>query len=97
MIWLGGYFHLNKEHLFAYNTNKRSYLEMILVEKYIGRTVEIIYVDRTGKITQRRIEVHDVRGGLVRAICLTSHAPRAFRIDNILACVPVAKGRHTAS
>jgi hypothetical protein len=38
-----------------------------------------------------------VRGGLVRATCLTSHAPRAFRIENILACVPVAKGRHTAS
>ncbi|WP_068785362.1 hypothetical protein [Paenibacillus phocaensis] len=68
-----------------------------MVEKYIGQTVEIIYVDRAGKITQRRIEVHDVRGGLVRATCLASRAPRAFRIENILAWVPVAKGRHHAS
>lgn len=67
------------------------------MEKYIGRTVEIIYIDRAGKITQRRIEVHDVRGGLVRATCLASHAPRAFRIENILACIPVAKGRQHAS
>ncbi|MDU4696116.1 MAG: hypothetical protein E6Y08_09895 [Paenibacillus sp.] len=64
-----------------------------MVKKYIGRTVEIIYVDRTGKITQRRIEVHDVRGGLVRATCLVSNAPRAFRIENILACVPVVNGQ----
>lgn len=83
--------------MFAYNTNKRSYLEMIRVEKYIGRTVEIIYVDREGRITQRRIEVHDVREGIVRATCLASHAPRAFRMENILACIPVAKGRHHAS
>ncbi|WP_372490946.1 hypothetical protein [Paenibacillus mellifer] len=70
---------------------------MVLVKKYIGRTVEIIYVDRAGKITQRRIEVHDVRDGIVRATCLVSNAPRAFRMENILAWVPVAKGRHHAS
>ncbi|MGG6314290.1 hypothetical protein [Paenibacillus macerans] len=68
-----------------------------MVKKYIGQTVEIIYVDRAGKITQRRIEVHDVRDGLVRATCLASNAPRAFRVENILACVPVKKEGHGAS
>lgn len=67
------------------------------MKKYIGQTVEIIYVDRAGKITQRRIEVHGVRGDLVRATCLKSNAPRAFRIGNILACVPVKKEGHDAS
>ncbi|WP_213508878.1 hypothetical protein [Paenibacillus faecis] len=67
------------------------------VEKYIGRIVEIIYLDRKGKVTQRRIEVHAVRGGLVRATCLTSGAPRAFRASQILACSPAKGGGSHAS
>ncbi|WP_397334183.1 hypothetical protein [Paenibacillus macerans] len=70
---------------------------MVLVKKYIGRTVEIIYMDRLGKITQRKIKVHDVREGLVRATCLASGEPRAFRVDRILACVPVEHRGHDAS
>lgn len=57
-------------------------------EKYIGRTVEIVYLDRTGKITQRRIEVKGIRGQLVRATCLQTGAPRTFRLDRILAWQP---------
>lgn len=67
------------------------------MEKYIGQMVEIIYMDRAGKITQRRIEVHAVRGGLVRATCLKTKSPRAFRIDQILACIPVQGGGRFAS
>ncbi|MBS5913153.1 hypothetical protein ABEO75_29200 [Paenibacillus macerans] len=68
-----------------------------MVKKYIGGTVEIIYMDRSGKITQRKIEVHDVREDLVRATCLASGEPRAFRLDRILACVPVERRGHDAS
>ncbi|WP_247681503.1 hypothetical protein [Paenibacillus sp. Marseille-P2973] len=85
---------LNKERMFAYNTNKRSYLEMVLVEKYIGKLLEIIYIDRAGNVSQRRIEVHAVKGDLVRATCLKTGEPRAFRKSNILAYAPVkVKGR----
>ncbi|WP_410767830.1 hypothetical protein [Fontibacillus sp. BL9] len=63
-----------------------------MVEKYIGKTLEIIYIDRTGRVSQRRIEVHAVKGDLVRATCLKTGEPRAFRKSNILAFVPV-KGR----
>ncbi len=62
------------------------------MEKYIGKTLEIIYIDRTGRVSQRRIEVHAVKGDLVRATCLKTGEPRAFRKSNILAFVPV-KGR----
>lgn len=78
--------------MFAYNTNKCSYLEMVLVKKYIGQIVEIIYLDRAGRVSQRRIEVHAVKGELVRATCLKSGEPRAFRLQNILAWAPVRKG-----
>ncbi|KAA9003970.1 hypothetical protein F4V43_11175 [Paenibacillus spiritus] len=61
--------------------------------KYIGRTVEVIYMDGSGKLTQRRIEVRGIRGGLVHAVCLVSGSPRTFREDRILACRPVSGAR----
>lgn len=60
-----------------------------MLSKYTGKVVEIIYMDRAGAITQRRIEIHAVRGNLVRAVCLKSGLPRAFRVDRILAVQPV--------
>ncbi|GIP22673.1 hypothetical protein [Paenibacillus sp. J22TS3] len=67
-----------------------------LVRKYVGEQVEIIYIDRAGSITQRHIEVHGIRCGLVRAKCLRSGQPRAFRVDRILAVQPVL-GKKSAS
>ncbi|SMF88197.1 hypothetical protein SAMN05661091_4172 [Paenibacillus uliginis N3/975] len=62
------------------------------MDKYIGRIVDIIYIDHNGKITQRRIEVLGVKDGRVRAKCLTSGAPRLFNEENILAMKPVGGG-----
>lgn len=58
--------------------------------KYMGRTVEIIYLDRRGRFSRRRIRVAAVRGDVVRAYDLDRRAPRVFRIENILAVQPVA-------
>ncbi|MNG31847.1 hypothetical protein D3C84_1177250 [compost metagenome] len=57
----------------------------MLNEKYVGRVVEVIYEDRTGKFTKRHIEVHAIRKGMVIARCLESNAPRTFRLSGILA------------
>ncbi|WP_438498000.1 hypothetical protein [Paenibacillus sp. IHBB 3054] len=57
-----------------------------------GKIIEIVYLDRSGKITQRNIEVHGVRDGLIRATDIGSGAPRAFRESNILAWQPTKKG-----
>ncbi|GIO60487.1 hypothetical protein ACTHSJ_11995 [Paenibacillus cellulositrophicus] len=54
-------------------------------EKYVGQTVEIVYLDQAGNITQRKIEVKEMRGNTVRAVCLKTGAPRTFRRDRILA------------
>ncbi|MNI96634.1 hypothetical protein D3C73_1551310 [compost metagenome] len=58
----------------------------------IGQTVEIIYMDKAGKITQRKIEVHGIRDGRIRATCLTTGAPRVFLAANILAWQAVKRG-----
>ncbi|WP_460326772.1 hypothetical protein [Paenibacillus sp. YSY-4.3] len=59
------------------------------MKKYINQVVEIIYMDRSGRITQRPIHIHAIRSGLVRATCLQTGAPRAFRTEQILALHPV--------
>lgn len=61
-------------------------------ERYIGQIIEIVYLDSKGKITQRQIEVKAIRDGIVRATCLRTGSPRAFRKENILAWKPVNKG-----
>ena len=59
--------------------------------KYIGQLVEIIYMDRKGKITQRRIQVNAIRNGLIKATCLKSGSPRTFSLGNVLAWQPINK------
>lgn len=57
--------------------------------KYVGRTVEIIYQDRHGKLTQRWIVVRSVQGDRVSAYDVISGSYRVFKINNILAMLPV--------
>lgn len=61
------------------------------MEKYTGRTVDIIYMDRYGRFTQRRIRVVSVRGDRVRAYDFERRAPRVFLTENILAVQPAVK------
>ncbi|CAM3311274.1 MULTISPECIES: hypothetical protein [Saccharibacillus] len=56
--------------------------------KYVGEVVEIVYMDKNGHLSQRRIEVHGIRGGRVYSTCLTSGERRTFLQERILACRP---------
>lgn len=60
------------------------------MQKYIGRTVEIIYMDRLNRMTQRKVRVWAVRGGTMKAFCFEQQAPRSFQMDRILAIRPLA-------
>lgn len=55
------------------------------MHKYIGRIVTIIYQDRSGSFTQRRIRVLAVDGDKIKAYCYNAGAPRLFMADRILA------------
>ncbi|MEK4452787.1 MULTISPECIES: hypothetical protein [unclassified Paenibacillus] len=46
----------------------------------IGQTIEIIYSDKVGKITQLKIEIKGLKDGKIRATCLSTGAPRVFLI-----------------
>lgn len=59
-----------------------------MLSKYIGEIVEIVYMDRSHQLTQRRIEIKHIRKGLVYADCLRTGSPRTFREDQILAWQP---------
>ncbi|MFD1776993.1 hypothetical protein ACFSF2_24260 [Paenibacillus rhizophilus] len=56
-----------------------------------GQTVEIVYIDKASKITQRRIEVKVIKDGRIRATCLTTGAPRVFLAANVLAWRPISQ------
>jgi hypothetical protein len=66
------------------------------LSKYTSHIVEIIYQGAYGQITQRRIEVQAIVGGILKAYCLQRKAPRVFRIENILAVQPVRQGARTS-
>lgn len=61
------------------------------MEKYIGRTITIIYQDAKGQITQRNIRVNRIVDGKVFAYDFDKKAPRPFLIDRILAMQPVGR------
>lgn len=61
------------------------------IHRYVGRAVELIYLDRKNIITQRKVLVHSIKGDRVRAYCLDRCAPRMFITANILAVHPVAR------
>jgi len=62
-------------------------------EKYIGKDIEIIYLDRHERITKRFIEVRGVKEGMIKAYCLEAKGPRIFRIENIMAVGAVRRDR----
>ncbi|PQP80287.1 hypothetical protein C0Q44_28145 [Paenibacillus sp. PCH8] len=57
--------------------------------KYLGWLVEIIYEDQSGKITKRRIQIKNIRSGLIKAHDLLSGGPRTFRESGLLAFFPI--------
>ena len=63
------------------------------MDKYIGKIVEIIYLDRNQKITQRQIRVNEISDGIVKAYCMFSKSARTFKLENVLAMNPVVN-RH---
>ncbi|THF73257.1 hypothetical protein [Cohnella fermenti] len=60
------------------------------IDKYIGRTVVIVYEDRKGQLTQRTILIRQVAAGTILAYDIARQQPRRFRTERVLAFQPVA-------
>ncbi|GBG07414.1 putative hypothetical protein [Paenibacillus agaridevorans] len=55
------------------------------MDKYIGHRVEIIYLNRQQKFSQRTIRLVSVKVKMVFAFDELSGKPRSFSIDRIMA------------
>ncbi len=54
-----------------------------------GESVDMMYIDAADVISKRRIQVLSVGEGTFQAYCHLRRAKRTFKIDNVLALVPV--------
>lgn len=63
------------------------------LRKWLHCQVELIYIDRKQRITQRRVIVNAVSPDAVKAYCLSSRSPHIFKPDHILAVKPVGEYR----
>ncbi|WP_256760366.1 hypothetical protein [Cohnella sp. WQ 127256] len=55
------------------------------IEKCIGRKVDLIYVDTSGKFSQRRVNLFAVRDGKARVFDVQKRGFRTLIVDRILA------------
>ncbi len=56
-----------------------------------GVLLDIIYMDKSGVVSKRRIQVIQVGEVSFRAYCHLRKSKRTFTIDSILALVPVVR------
>lgn len=56
------------------------------LEKYIGRTVVMIYEDSKGAFTRRRVTVRSVRDGKAAVYDHDKRGPRTLAVERVLAC-----------
>ena len=56
-----------------------------------NESVDMMYMATNGKVTKRRINVVKVGDGAFQAYCHLRGAKRTFRIDHVLALVPVVQ------
>ncbi|OZB90410.1 hypothetical protein CJP46_33105 [Paenibacillus sp. XY044] len=54
----------------------------------IVQTLEIIYLDKSSRITRRKIEVRGIRDVWIRPKCLSTEKPRVFLPTSILPWQP---------
>ncbi len=48
-------------------------------------------MDRSGRITQRKVQLHSIRDGRAKVFCLERQAPRVLLVENVLAVQPVMR------
>lgn len=56
-----------------------------------GQLVDMMYMAKSGVISKRRIKVIGITEDAFSAYCFLKHAKRTFKIENVLAIVPVIR------
>ena len=61
----------------------------ILKAMQYNQIVEMIYMKENGEISKRRVKVLSVDDNTFKAYCFLRYTKRTFKIENVLAFVPV--------
>ena len=54
------------------------------MQEYVGKVVQLIYIDRKREVSIRDVRVISVKDGRLKAYCYTAGAPRIFNIESII-------------
>lgn len=61
----------------------------VKIEKYIGRSAEVMYLDSKGRFSRRRVSIYSVRNGKVRVLDWGKRSFRTLSADRILTALPI--------
>ena len=61
----------------------------ILKSMQLDQIIEMIYMKNNGEISKRRVKVISVAGNTFKAYCFLRNTKRTFKIDSVLAFVPI--------
>ena len=77
--------------MFAYNVKKEGMNISNDLVKYLNRgwIVELMYLSKAGEISKRKVKLLKVQGDIFHAYCFKQKAKRTFRIDHVLALIPI--------
>ena len=62
---------------------------IILKSMQLNQIVEMIYINNNGEISKRRVKVLRVEGNTFKAYCFLRNTKRTFKVENLLAFVPI--------
>ncbi|TFE26277.1 hypothetical protein [Cohnella luojiensis] len=57
----------------------------ITIDKCVGRVIDLIYIDTSGKFSQRRVNLFAIRNGKARVYDVKKRGYRTLIVDRILA------------
>lgn len=66
-------------------------LGQLLVSMECNELLDMMYVDKNGRVSKRRIKVIQVEDQSFKAYCYLRQSKRTFTIDHVLALVPIIK------
>ena len=55
----------------------------------LNQIVEMIYINNNGEISKRRVKVLSIEGNTFKAYCFLRNTKRTFKVENLLAFVPI--------
>ncbi|WP_445002409.1 hypothetical protein [Exiguobacterium alkaliphilum] len=61
----------------------------LLRDMRLGRLVELMYADRHGVISKRRVKLLRLQGERIIAWDVRKRARRTFYVERVLACLPI--------